>query len=135
MEQESEKDWDYKIKGADVKMKENTDVQNPTNENVVVVNNPNLKTVTLVSPIEIDGALLNEIKLDYGKLTGADMLKIDEELKAEGRPEGFDSIYNQQVLVRIASKASGLLIDDLARLSIPDFAEVTFSARNFFFRS
>ncbi|MED3876211.1 phage tail assembly protein [Lysinibacillus capsici] len=116
-------------------MKENPDVQNPTNEKVVAVNNPNLKTVTLLSPIEIDGALLNEIKLDYGKLTGADMLKIDEELKAEGRPEGFDSIYNQQVLVRIASKASGLLIDDLARLSLPDFAEVTFSARNFFFRS
>lgn len=113
---------------------ENSGVQNQTNESVAAVNNPNVKIVTLMSPILIDGALLNEIELNFGKLTGADLLTIDDELKAEGHSVGFDSIYNQQVLVKIASKASGLLVDDLARLSIPDFAEVTFSARNFFFR-
>ncbi len=114
-------------------MKENPSVQNEIIEKKVV-ENPNIKVVTLKSPIEIDGALLNAVTLDYGKLTGADMLTIDEELKTEGHSEGFDSIYNQQVLVKIASKASGLLTDDLARLSLLDFAEVTFSARNFFFQ-
>lgn len=113
-------------------MKENPVVQNETKEEVV--ENPNIKIVTLVSPIKIDGALLNEIKLEYGKLTGADVLKIDEELKAEGHPAGFDTIYNQQVLIKIASKASGILTDDLAKLGLVDFAEVTFSARNFFYR-
>lgn len=88
--------------------------------------------VTLVSPIEKDdGTFLNEIKLDYGKLTGADMMQIDEEMKVEGHAAGFDSIYNQEVLLRLASKASGILIDDLIRLGLIDFAEVTFSARNF----
>lgn len=106
------------------------------NEETVVVENPNIKVVTLVSPIEKDdGTFLNEIKLDYGKLTGADMMKIDEEMKAEGYAAGFDSIYNQEVLLRLASKASGILIDDLIRLGLIDFAEVTFSARNFFFQS
>lgn len=114
-------------------MKDTQVVQIETKEETV--ENPNIKIVTLMSPIEIDGAFLNEIKFDYGGLTGADILRIDEELKVEGHTGGFDSIYNQQVLVRIASKASGILIDDLARLGLADFAEVTFSARNFFFRS
>ncbi|WP_342442900.1 hypothetical protein MHB65_07080 [Lysinibacillus sp. FSL K6-0075] len=106
------------------------------NEETVVVENPNIKVVTLVSPIEKDdGTFLNEIKLDYGKLTGADMMQIDEEMKVEGHAAGFDSIYNQEVLLRLASKASGILIDDLIRLGLIDFAEVTFSARNFFFQS
>ena len=115
-------------------MDKNKGVQNESKEEAIV-ENPNVKIVELMSPIEIDGTLFNEIKLDYGKLTGADLLKIDEELKMEGYAAGFDSIYNQQVLVKIASKASGMLTDDLARLGLADFAEVTFSARNFFFRS
>ncbi|MGE7942824.1 phage tail assembly protein [Lysinibacillus xylanilyticus] len=98
-----------------------------------VVENPNLKIITLKSPLNIDGALFNEIKLDFGKMTGVDVLKIDEELKSEGYPDGFNSVANQQVCVRLASRASGILVDDLARLGIADFAEVTFSARNFFF--
>ncbi|EON70398.1 phage tail assembly protein [Lysinibacillus sphaericus] len=104
------------------------------NEKEAVAENPNVTIVVLKSPIEIDGAFLDEIKLDFGKMTGADVLKIDEELKAEGHTEGFNSVYNQQVLVRIASRASGILSDDLEKLSILDFAEVTFSARNFFFQ-
>lgn len=111
------------------------DNQNINKEVEKGLENPNIKVVTLASPIEIDGTLFNEIKLDYGKLTGADMMQIDEELKVEGHAAGFDSIYNQQVCLRLASKASGFLIDDLLRLGVSDFAEVTFSARNFFFRS
>lgn len=111
------------------------DTKQDTQKENVVAENPNVKIITLKSPIEIDGTFLNEIKFEYGKLTGADLLQIDEELKIEGHAAGFDTIYNQQVLVRIASKASGILPDDLARLNLFDFAEVTFSARNFFFQS
>lgn len=114
-------------------MKENHGIQNETEEKVVV-ENPDIKVVPLKSPIEIDGALLDAIKLDFGKMTGQDLLRIDEELKAEGYSGGFDSVYNQQVLIKIASKASGILPDDLVRLKLQDFAEVTFSARNFFFQ-
>lgn len=113
-------------------MKENTGVQNEVKKEEVV-ENPNKKVVTLQSPIEIDGALLHEVELNFGKLTGTDVLQIDEELKTEDHPEGFNSIYNQHVLLKIASKASGILPDDLEKLSLKDFVEVQFSARNFFF--
>jgi len=113
-------------------MKENTSVQNETKKEEVV-ENPNKKVVKLTSPIEIDGTLLNEIEMNFGKLTGRDVIQIDEELKTEEHPEGFNTIYNQHVLLKIASKASGILPDDLERLSLKDFVEVQFSARNFFF--
>jgi len=109
-------------------MKDNQDVQNVIKEEV---ENPNIKVITLQSPIEIDGAFFNEIQLDFSKMTGADVLQIDTELKTEDHPEGFNSVYNQHVLLKIASKASGILPDDLMKLSIADFVEVTFTARNF----
>lgn len=109
-------------------MKDNRDVQNEIKEEV---ENPNLKVITLQSPIEIDGTFFNEIQLDFSNMTGADVFQIDAELKTEDHPEGFNSVYNQHVLLKIASKASGILPDDLMKLSIVDFVEVTFTARNF----
>ncbi|MEQ6355918.1 phage tail assembly protein [Lysinibacillus sp. M3] len=118
-------------------MSQKTENQNETSTSVVnatetTAENPDLKIITLKSPIEIDGALLNEVKLDFGKMTGADLFKIDAELKAEGHMEGFNSVYNQEVLLKVASKASGIIPDDLLRLSFRELVEVTFSARNFF---
>lgn len=115
-------------------MKNDQEIKNPEvkEEKEAVVENPDVKIIELRSPIKIGGALLNEIKLDFGKMTGADLLKIDAELKAEGYPEGFNSVYNQTVLLNIASKASGILPDDLMRLSFRELVEVNFATRNFF---
>lgn len=115
------------------KIQENQNIE-VKKEKEAVVENPDVKIVSLKRPVNIDGAFLNEVKLEFGKMTGADVLTIDEELKAEGHIEGFNSVHNQQVLLKIASKASGVLPDDLLKLSLYDFAEVTFSARNFFFQ-
>ena len=114
-------------------MKQNQEIENEKKVQEKVVENPNVKIIPLKSPLNIDGDLLNEIKLDFGKMTGADVLKIDEELKTEGYANGFNSVADQQICVRLASRASGILVDDLTRLGLADFAEVTFSARNFFF--
>lgn len=111
-------------------MENNKGVQNETKKETVV-ENPNIKIVPLKSPIEIDGTFFSEIKLDFGNMTGADVLQIDAELKAEDHFEGFNSVHNQHVLLKLASKASGILPDDLMKLSIVDFTEVTFTARNF----
>jgi len=117
-------------------MSQKTENQNETNTTVAnatepAAENTDIKIITLKSPIEIDGALLNEVKLDFGKMTGADLFKIDAELKAEGHM-GFNSVYDQDVLLKVASKASGIIPDDLIRLSFKDLVEVTFSSRNFF---
>lgn len=92
--------------------------------------NPNIIKVPIKHPIEIDGVLLKSITLDFSHMTGADLLKVDEELRLEGKT--FDNIFNQHAILLFASKASKLLPDDLKRLHVADYMEVVFRTRNFF---
>lgn len=87
--------------------------------------------IKLMKPLKIDGKEIEALELKLDELTGEDILKVDMELRASGDLRGFDHIYNQNVLLLIASKASGILPDDLKKLSAPDFLEVTFTVRNF----
>jgi len=87
------------------------------------------KTIKLTKPLKLDDREIHTLELKLDELTGEDILKIDNELRAAG--DGFDHIYNQQVLLLIAAKASGIIADDLKKLSAPDFLEVTFTVRNF----
>jgi hypothetical protein len=87
--------------------------------------------IKLNKPIKIDEINIEKIDLDLDKLTGEDILKIDLELRTEGHPRGMEDVFNQNVLLKMASKASNILPDDLKKLSAPDFLEVTFSVRNF----
>lgn len=87
--------------------------------------------VKLTKPINLDGKEIKKIDLKLEDLTGEDILKVDLELRAEGNLDGMSTIHNQNVLIKLASKSSGLIVDDLRKLSAPDFIEVTFSVRNF----
>lgn len=87
--------------------------------------------IKLIKPLKLDSGEVKEIDLKLEDLTGSDILKVDLEIRAEGDPRGFDNVYNQKVLLILASKASGILIEDLEKLSAPDFLEVTFTVRNF----
>jgi hypothetical protein len=87
--------------------------------------------INLVKPLKIDGNKIEKLDLKLDDLTGEDILKIDLELRTEGHPRGMEDIFNQNVLLKLASKASGIIPDDLKRLSAPDFLEVTFTVRNF----
>ncbi len=88
--------------------------------------------VPIKHPVEINGVLLSSIKLDFSKLTGDTVLKVDKELREEGFPTGFDNIWNQQAILKLASRAAGMLTEDLRTLHAGDFMEVTFRTRNFF---
>lgn len=101
------------------------------NENKDLLNK-NLVEVKLKRPIELDGVLLNLIKLDFSTMTGADLIKVDEELRLEGLM--FDSIYNHQALLKLAAKAAKLIPDDLLKLHVADYMEVAFATRNFFLK-
>lgn len=79
----------------------------------------------------IDEEKIEKLDLKLEDLTGEEILKIDLELRVEGNPRGLDDVFNQNALLKMASKASGVLADDLKKLSAPDFLEVTFSVRNF----
>lgn len=87
--------------------------------------------IDLIKPITIDGTKMEKIDLDLDGLTGEEIMKIDLELRTEGHSRGMDDVFNQNILLKIASKASGILTDDLKKLHAPDFIEVTFSVRNF----
>ncbi|MEG0258914.1 MAG: hypothetical protein RR651_03490 [Lysinibacillus sp.] len=88
--------------------------------------------VPIKHPVEINGVLLSSIKLDFSKLTGDTVLKVDKELREEGFPTGFDNIWNQHAILKLASRAAGMLTEDLRKLHAGDFMEVTFRTRNFF---
>lgn len=83
-------------------------------------------------PIKLDGKEINEIVLDFSNMTGADILSVDTEMRIEGNSGGFDSIYNQEVLLKLASRATGVLPDELKKLHGADFLEMVLQVRNFF---
>lgn len=90
-----------------------------------------MKKISLIKPLKLDDCEIKELNLNLEDLTGADILKIDTELRAEGHQRGMDDVFNQNVLLKMGSKASGILPDDLQKLAAPDFLELTFSVRNF----
>ncbi|MBG9756401.1 phage tail assembly protein [Lysinibacillus sphaericus] len=99
-------------------------------ENETENKNPEIIIVPIKRPIDFDGTFLNEVKLDFTQMTGTQILKIDAELRAMGT--SFDDLWNQTVILKLMSRASGLLEEDLKRLHGADYLEVAFRTRNFF---
>lgn len=102
--------------------------ENETIEQLPELNN----VVPLKRPLEIDGEKITELKLNFDKMTGADILKIDKELRAVGII--FDDLWNQQVILKLASRGTGIIEDDLLRLHPGDYLELTIRTRNFFLK-
>ncbi|MEA0565535.1 hypothetical protein [Lysinibacillus irui] len=103
--------------------------QKETNPKVA---NPNRIIVPIKKPIEINGEIVNELILDFTNLTGKDILNIDTELRMDGRPGGFDSIYNQDAMLKLAARGIGCIPPDLEKLHGADFFELLLQVRNFF---
>lgn len=104
-------------------------IQEETNPKIA---NPNRIIVPIKKPIEINGELVNELILDFTDLTGKDILNIDTELRMDGRPGGFDSIYNQDAMLKLAARGIGCIPPDLEKLHGADFFELLLQVRNFF---
>jgi len=92
--------------------------------------NPEIITVQLKRPVKLDEVFLHEIKLDFTTMTGEKILKIDAELRNMGT--SFDDLWNQAVILKLMSRASGILEEDLTKLHAADYLEVAFRTRNFF---
>lgn len=96
------------------------------------VQNPNVIHLKIKKSIEVNGSQVNELVLDFTNLTGEDILSIDTELRMEGRPAGFDSIYNQEAMLKLAARGIGCIPPDLKKLHGADFFELLLQVRNFF---
>lgn len=83
-------------------------------------------------PILVNGKEIFKLKIDFTNMTGADILSVDKEMRLEGHPAGFDSIFNQEVLLKLTSRVTGVLPDDLSKMHGADFLEVLLQVRNFF---
>lgn len=126
-----------KNEGQEMQQNQGAQVQEGTeaqDSNVInlKVKNPNIIYVTIKNPIEINGIMTNELVMDFTDLTGKDIMKLDAELRMDGRPGGFDSIYNQDAMLLLAARGIGCVPDDLEELHGADFFEVLMQVRNFF---
>lgn len=101
-------------------------------ENNPKVQNPNIIRVKIKKPIELKGEKVDELVLDFTELTGKDILGIDAELRMEGRVGGFDSIYNQDAMLKLAARGIGCIPLDLEKLHGADFFELLLQVRAFF---
>lgn len=101
-------------------------------ENNPKVQNPNIIHVKIKKPIELKGEKVDELVLDFTELTGKDILGIDAELRMEGRAGGFDSIYNQDAMLKLAARGIGCIPLDLEKLHGADFFELLLQVRAFF---
>lgn len=87
--------------------------------------------VKLQRPIDIKGEKVEKIVLNLDSLTGKDILSVNQELRLRG-VVGMNTVFTtEEGLMIVASKVSGILPDDLERLSAPDFLEVTAQVSNF----
>lgn len=105
---------------------------NNQEQEVQVETNPNIINVLLKKPVEINGKKVDKLVLDFTDLTGKDILSIDKELRMDGRPGGFDSIYNQDAMLKLAARGVGCIPPDLEKLHGADFFELLLQVRNFF---
>ncbi|MER2089512.1 MAG: hypothetical protein ABS920_07230 [Sporosarcina sp.] len=94
--------------------------------------NPNVITIPLKKNIEINGQSVDELILDFSNMTGADILAVDTEMRIEGHPAGFTSIYDTNACLKLAARAVGTVPDDLIRLHPAEFLEMILQVRNFF---
>ncbi|OLN21400.1 hypothetical protein BTO30_14870 [Domibacillus antri] len=93
-----------------------------------------MTVVKLRNAIEIDGKEIKEINLPLENLTGKDVLDADREVRSKGFG-GIDPLYTQEGLSILAAKAAKMIPDDLERLSMFDFMEVTGQVALFLVRS
>jgi len=97
-----------------------------------MVQNSNIINMPIKKPVEINGTKVNELVIDFTNLTGKDILDIDTELRMDGRPGGFDSIYNQDAMVKLAARGIGCIPPELEKLHGADFFELLLQVRTFF---
>ncbi len=81
-------------------------------------------------PFEYEGKKYTSVNFYFGKLTGGDMLAIENEMQAENE-YALDPILSRSFLSKMASIASNIPEDVIEAMPARDFTKITNAARNF----
>ena len=87
-----------------------------------------MKKITLLKPLEN----ISEINLDLNKIDGAAILDCERQCRMLGEVSP-DVQFSKTFSALLAAKASGVIYDDIRRLSGPDFMYVLNTISNFLF--
>lgn len=90
------------------------------------------KPLVLRKPVMYNGEEINEISFDFNKLSGADALNIDSELRSMGKQVNV-AATDADFLIRMARNAcdKAVGIDFFKQISIVDFNKIINRARFF----
>lgn len=93
----------------------------------------NLITIKLRKPVNYNGKEYTELSFDFDKLTGADGLNIEQELRDAGQGVIVSPAFNGEYLVRMAAKACTEPVnsDIFGIMSLPDSNRIRSEARSF----
>lgn len=83
-------------------------------------------SIKLSRPVLYNGTELTELHFNFGKLTGEDALKIEDELVTKGRPTFLNEVASARYLMMIAAKAceEKIMADLFNKMSIRDFNKI-----------
>lgn len=87
-------------------------------------------------PVEWEGKIFDTLTFDFGKLTGADFVKIEAEMSAEGKV-AISPEFSTDFLLKMAVRACKENIDDafLMHLPLNTFSKIRNKGRSFLLRS
>ena len=107
--------------------------ENKFEESKSIQEESTLITIKLRKPTQYNGKEYTELSFDFDKLTGADGLNIQAELRQEGLFSPLPAGYNEEYLIRMAARACTEPIGaDIANfLSIRDSNAIIREARAF----
>lgn len=81
-------------------------------------------------PFEYGGATYTELAFDFAKLTGRDMVSIDNEMQMNNE-YALAAEISRSFLCKMAAKAAGIGSDVIEALPLRDFNRITNAARSF----
>ncbi len=86
--------------------------------------------IKLSKPFAVNGIEIEEIDLNFDKLTGADLIAASRESVLLGDNSLVHELSKQYLAV-VAAKASGLNVDDIMKLPAKDFTAITLAVQDF----
>ncbi|WP_432642510.1 phage tail assembly protein [Acidaminococcus sp.] len=89
-----------------------------------------MKKIKLTKPIQIGGKEVNQIELDFGKVTGRDLSQAESTVRASGEMTPMLT-FSGKYQAAVAAKMLGIKYDDVLDMPGSDYVKITTTVLNF----